>query len=192
MKTRSKSVPKLTPPDLPPKPPKKTPSLHERISSRVFGDKCFKLNSKLQFVPITESMPDNPPLIHMHKQKSFDKLAQSSPSTRVKMLKEARLFHSSKKIEVISCRPSVSTKESLLNRMDKKNDQNGENPFFAMKEKENNTNSRFRNHLGRFKLKINKIKRNISKICFKEMPVFECLSLQDRNTKRKRIVLGVN
>ena len=91
MKTRSKSVPKIGSYGLAFQNHNKLPLYHERPSLKIFTDKIIRSsskNSKIFYLP-----NDKPPIMYTHQRKSYEKLARSSPTTRIKKIIDARLLN---------------------------------------------------------------------------------------------------
>ena len=89
MLKRSKSVPKISDIELLRRVPGAVKTLHEKVSSRVYGDKSLAFFRNVRAFPFV----DKPPLMHLHKQKSFELVMQSEPSVRMRKLKDARMFN---------------------------------------------------------------------------------------------------
>lgn len=98
MSSRSKSVAKLTFFDLLPKKLSNLNSIHEKFSSRLYGNKILQPLHQFSHTTALIIENDRPPAIYLHTEKSFDKKSQSSPAKRMQKLKEARLFRPRKSI----------------------------------------------------------------------------------------------
>jgi hypothetical protein len=96
----------------------------------VYGERASFPKLSLHFV-------DKPPLLHLHKQKSFDLFTQSSPTTRVKKLQEARLFRKENDFIRIRNNQSIQSAISNVSRLDKSNDIVNHAQQLILKEQEN-------------------------------------------------------
>lgn len=135
MLTRSKSVPKISNFEVLRKVPAVVQSLHERISSRLYGDRSipfFRGVKVFRFV-------DNPPPMHLHTNKSFEQVTQSVPSARVKKLQEARMFNkrSSDPVRLKSSASIHNTSTHSISRLDKSTEILSQMQNFIAKEQEN-------------------------------------------------------
>ena len=183
MQTRSKSVPKISNIEYIRKAPPAVQSLPDRISSRVYGDKP-KL-PKLNLFAIL----DKPPLAHLHKQKSFDQITQSSPTSRVKMLQKARLYR--KENDSMRIRSSQSIQSSgihSVSRIDRSTEILSQAQMLVLKEQGNKeeifkANKEFSGKI------IESIKGINRKLSFAGIPGIKIIKKLKRKNKTK--VLGV-
>ncbi len=140
MKTRSKSVPKISNFEILRKAPPALQLFQDKISSRVYGEKPV-------FPKLNLLLVDKPPLMHLHKQRSFDQITQSSPITRVKKLQEARFYRKENDTFRIKTNQSIQSGVSNLSRLDKSNEIVNHAQQLLFKEQENKEEISKANHI---------------------------------------------
>ena len=167
MKTRSSSVPKILCIGMFFLPQGKITELHDKVSSRVYGEKYTRANSKKSLFFNLDSQKDRPHISHERKQKSFEKHAQSSPNSRIKKIQEVRIRQSKDIFKHNNSRQSiVSSNEKSLARQERSHELLERASLLLKKEKENTTNiaRRTRDISGKIKIKfksaINKCERS--------------------------------
>ena len=188
MKTRSKSVPRIANKEILFANLGKAQGMHERISSRVYGEKYTREHTKLQVIHMFDIKNEKPPLAHSHKEKSYEKLAQSSPNTRVKKLKEARFFQSKKFLEEQPSKQSIfTTKDVSLTRQEKSYELFRQASRLVLKEKENTNNiaRKSKDYSGVIKLKIQTINKEIKRIEDQGYPFIPIVNKCTMNRLRK-------
>ena len=135
MLKRSKSVPKISDVEVMRRVPGVVKTLHEKVSSRVYGDKSLAFFRNIKAFPFV----DKPPLMHLHKQKSFEVIMQSEPSVRMRKIQDARMFNkrSSDSVRLKHSASNHSTAIQSTHRLDKSTDIINQAQNLIIKEQEN-------------------------------------------------------
>jgi hypothetical protein len=186
MKVRSKSVPKIVNRDLVSANPSKLQELHVRVSGKVYGEKFCRVGSNLHLPKVFSMLNEKPPVIHTHTVKSYEKLSQSSPSTRIKKLKEARMFNNHKVLGLNSKYSALTSKEVSLSRQERSHELITQASQLLLKEKENTNNivKASKDFSGFIRYRIKNINKKFEKIGLSDLKIIEDIS--NKYTYKKR------
>jgi hypothetical protein len=128
---RSSSVSKVNDEEISKRYPKTFQPVLEKKTGRLYRQRSSFIGNKFLFLPLV----DNPKLLHAHKEKSFEN-QKSSPSSRLRMIKESSIFSSHKKKN--TSRLFRSSTDKSLHRKEKSTEILTHASKIVVTEKENN------------------------------------------------------
>lgn len=204
MKMRSKSLAKIPSFDIVPRSLYSIKSIHEKETSRVYGEKGSWMMRKPSCICIVPSDCEKLPDMYKRNDKSFDKISQSSPATRIQKLKEARFFRHRRcylkrnsKLSIDSnCQNlDIDEKEISSLRRQKSFDIVRQVSQAVIKEKENGYNLKklSQDFSDIVQLKTKAIRKHIEKSSERRDKKYNSLLVSQKRLKsKKRILVNIN